>query len=187
MKSPQHWSMTILKQAWELATRAHDGQKYGGGAAGEMVEYLNHIGTVVFEVMNALNHEPEHDADLAVQCAVLHDVIEDSPVTYEEVLEKFGKKTADGVLALTKNESLPDKESKMRDSLQRIKAQPSAVWMVKMADRITNLYMPPHYWDTEKRRKYQAEAELIYQELHAASPFLAERLKNKIVSYSDFF
>lgn len=181
------WSMESLKLAWELATRAHDGQKYGGGAKGEMVEYLNHIGTVVFEIMNALNHEPGHNADLAVQCAVLHDVIEDSPVTYDDVLAQFGKATADGVSALTKDESLPDKSAQMKDSLRRIKEQPKEVWMTKMADRITNLYMPPHYWSTEKRKNYQAEGQLIHDELHAASPFLAARLQEKIDDYAQYF
>lgn len=179
--------MEQLKTAWELATRAHDGQKYGGGAAGEQVEYLNHIGTVVFEVMNALQQETQINADLALQCAVLHDVIEDSSVTYEEVEALLGKATAVGVLALTKNEALPTKREQMEDSLKRIKTQPKEVWMVKLADRITNLYMPPFYWDTAKKQNYQKEAALIYDELHTASPLLAARLQEKIDAYSQYF
>ena len=182
-----NWSMEALKKAWELSTRAHDGQKYGGGSAGEQVEYLNHIGTVIFEVMNALQHETDLNADLALQCAALHDVIEDSEVTYEEVEQLFGKRTADGVSALTKDESLPTKREQMEDSLRRIKLQPREVWMVKMADRITNLYMPPFYWNDDKRRKYQQEAMLIYEELKTGSDFLAQRLKTFIDDYERFF
>ena len=74
----------------------------------------------------------------------------------------------------------------MRDSLHRIKQQPREIWMVKMADRITNLYHPPFYWTNEKILAYRDEALVIYQELYTANPQLAERLQQKIAAYPQF-
>jgi (p)ppGpp synthase/HD superfamily hydrolase len=49
-----------------------------------------HVSFVSMEVMAALLHEPEQDGNLAVQCALLHDVIEDTGVSYEDVKDVFG-------------------------------------------------------------------------------------------------
>lgn len=46
---------------------------------------------------------------------------------------------AGGALALTKDENIADKTEKIADSLHRIKLQPRESWMVKLADRVTNL------------------------------------------------
>ncbi|MGB1207320.1 MAG: HD domain-containing protein [Chitinophagales bacterium] len=177
------WSIDELQKTWQLASRLHNGQKYGGQKKGEQIEYLNHIGSVVFEIMAAVNHEKNMNADLAIKCAILHDSIEDTPYSFEEVKKTFGKEVANGVMALTKNEKLDGKEKMMLDSLSRIKKQPKEVWAVKMADRICNLYAPPYYWNTEKKIKYREEAKLIHRELKAGNKYLADRLEAKINDY----
>jgi len=159
------WSIDELQKVWQLASRWHDGQKYGGQKEGVQIEYLNHIGSVTFEILNAINHEKGMNGDLAIKCAILHDTIEDTEQSFEEVKQLFGEEVANGVLALTKNEGLDGKEKRMMDSLSRIRKQPKEVWAVKMADRISNLQAPPYYWNNEKKMKYQKEAQLIHQEL----------------------
>lgn len=175
-----------LQDIWQLATTLHDGQKYGGPQQGQRIEYLNHIGSVVFEVLNAAAHTPDMDTELALTCALLHDSVEDTAFTPELLLERFGPRVTDGVLALTKNETLPNKHTQMMDSLARIKQQPKEVWAVKLADRICNLYAPPYYWNSEKKRNYQAEARLIYEELKDGNAYLAKRLAKKITDYEAF-
>ncbi len=39
------WSIDKLQDAWKLASKLHDGQKYGGPNEGDQVEYINHIGS----------------------------------------------------------------------------------------------------------------------------------------------
>jgi len=51
------WSIDELQKVRQLASRLHNGQKYGGQKEGEKLEYLNHIGSVTFEILNAVNHE----------------------------------------------------------------------------------------------------------------------------------
>ena len=181
-----HWSPETYRKAWRFATLAHQGQTYGSSEPGQKVDYINHIGSVAMEVIHAIGHDPAYDADLAIQCALLHDTLEDTTTTYEQLLDHFGQQVADGVQALTKNKSLPTKAAQMEDSLQRIRKQPYEVWMVKMADRITNLYHPPHYWNVQKIKDYREEARQIHHSLRKAHAGLAGRLKEKIEVYQRF-
>lgn len=180
------WSIDELQEAWQLASRLHDGQKYGGQNDGEQIEYLNHIGSVTFEVLNAISQNKEMNASLAIKCAILHDTIEDTEQSYQDVKKLFGEEVADGVMALTKNEKLDGKEKMMLDSLSRIKQQPKEVWAVKMADRICNLSAPPYYWTNDKIIKYRKEAQLIYNELKDGNQYLAQRLQRKIKDYLNY-
>jgi (p)ppGpp synthase/HD superfamily hydrolase len=164
----------------------HDGQKYGGVNDGEQIEYINHIGSVVFEILNAIHCSEMTHPDLALKCAILHDTIEDTPFTYNRVKELFGQDVADGVLALSKNDNIADPAEKMLDSLKRIKEQPTTIWAVKLADRITNLYAPPFYWKDDKKRKYIEESRVILQELKEGNKYLADRLDLKIREYHRF-
>ncbi len=74
----------------------------------------------------------------------------------------------------------------MSDSLRRILEQPPKIWMVKLADRITNLQPQPLHWTQDKIIRYREEAIVIYEALKDASPFLASRLAGKIESYKTF-
>lgn len=172
------WSQASYIKAYRFAAEAHKGQLF----AGTDLPYLMHISFVSMEILACLAVEKKQDGDLAIQCALLHDVIEDTDVTYSEVKTTFGSNVAQGVLALTKNESLP-KEQRMRDSLERIIQQPHEVWIVKLADRITNLAPPPHYWEKDKIARYKEEAIEIHQMLHEASDYLSQRLLSKINEY----
>jgi (p)ppGpp synthase/HD superfamily hydrolase len=97
---------------------------------------------------------------------------------------RFGSNVADAVAALSKDEKIgaeskdkwQQKVLQMADSLKRIKAQPKEVWMVKLADRITNLQPPPHYWTVDKVQRYKQESIKIYETLKDGSPFFADRL-----------
>ena len=120
---------------------------------------------MTFEILNAILHEKEMIADLAIICAILHDTIEDTEQSFEGIKELFGEYIANGVLALTKDETLESKEVMMMDSLRRIKQQLKEIWAVKMADRICNLSAPPFYWTNDRKIKYQEEAKMIHQEL----------------------
>ncbi|WP_129632787.1 HD domain-containing protein [Candidatus Oscillochloris fontis] len=172
------WSQETYLRTYHFAARAHQGQIYPG----TQIAYIMHLSFVSMEVIAALHAEPHHTGDLAVQCALLHDVIEDTPLGYAEIAATFGPAVADGVLALTKDATLPAAEQ-MADSLRRILMQPRAVWLVKLADRISNLQTPPAHWTPEKVLRYRDEAETISTALAAASPFLAQRLRAKIDGY----
>ena len=177
----KNWSQEHYLKAWNFASAIHNSQKLPGSE----LPYINHIGLVAMEAAAAIAAGNSiQNPDLLVQCALLHDAIEDTETTYEDIKNKFGEAVADGVLALTKNEKLPSKLEQMQDSLQRINQQPAEVWMVKLCDRITNLQPPPHYWTKEKIARYRNEASLILEQLGEANEFLAKRLAQKIKDYA---
>jgi (p)ppGpp synthase/HD superfamily hydrolase len=179
--SARTWSQESYTKAYRFAAQAHNGQL----VPGTDLPYIMHISFVSMEVIACLERERNHDGDLAIQCALLHDVIEDAPITYQDVEREFGKRVAQGVLALTKNETIA-KEHRMRDSLMRIKRQPDEVWIVKLADRICNLAPPPLYWDKVKIEWYRKEAIEILDALHEASEYLSKRLAMKIEEYKRY-
>jgi (p)ppGpp synthase/HD superfamily hydrolase len=139
-------------EALHFAARAHGEQKTLGG-----LPYVVHLSCVAMELTCALRAEPGRDEPLALMCALLHDVVEDTPTRLEQ--------------------------KQMPDSLDRILQQPPEVAMVKLADRITNTASPPLQWTAERVATYRTEAQEIHDALGAASPFLAERLRARIARY----
>jgi guanosine-3',5'-bis(diphosphate) 3'-pyrophosphohydrolase len=173
-----NWTQDDYIQAYRFAADRHNNQKYPGTD----LPYIMHLSFVCMEVIAALRVSEVAEETIAVQCALLHDVIKDTPTTYDEVKQVFGQAVADGVMALTKSPTI-EKSQKMVDSLQRLQPQPAAVQLVKLADRITNLQAPPHYWSREKIVAYREEAIVIHQALKAANEYLADRLQQQIVDY----
>ena len=169
-----------ITKAWFFASHVHNGQLYPG----EKLPYLTHLGNVMMEIMGVSS--TLRDAELAIICAILHDTIEDAGVTYEELEKEFGSPVANGVMALTKNMTLPTKQEQMLDSLERIKQQPKELWAVKVADRISNLGKPPEYWTKEKVQAYHNEAKTILEYLGEGHELLSARLQKKIDDYSRY-
>lgn len=169
--------------ALRFAATKHEGQRMAGSG----LPYLVHVVSVAGEVLGVLDREPWLDPDLAVGCALLHDTLEDTATTYDELVATFGVAIADGVRALSKLDDAIPKADRMADSLGRIRLQPREVWVVKLADRITNLAPPPAGWSSEKRRAYREEAIEIADALAGASAALEARIRERIASYSAYF
>lgn len=179
---PSQWSQEKYVASLKYAGAAHLGQKVPGSD----LPYVVHVAMVAMEVIAALQAEDGLEGDLAVQCALLHDVIEDAGKCYEDLEKVFGKRVANGVLALTKSNLIKSKIEKMADSLARVKEQPREIGMLKLADRIVNLQPPPAHWSAEKRSKYLEEAIQIHEAAKSSSSFLADRLLKKISEYQAY-
>ena len=171
----------VYQQAIDFAARAHGSQR----VPGKSYSYIVHLSNVTMEVLLAHQAVPLERPVYALQCALLHDVLEDTSVTEQELEAGFGEEVMLGVLALTKDTSLPKKEQ-LVDSVLRIKRQSIEVGIVKLADRITNLQEPPPHWPGAKRTFYLEQAQLIARELGHCHPFLKDRLEAKIRDYRRF-
>ena len=149
---------------------------------GTNLPYVVHLSNVAMEILIASQKTENFDSEFAIQVALLHDILEDTETTFEEIGNEFGIKIAQAVLALTKNSKI-QKEERMDDSLNRIKELPKEVWAVKLADRITNLQPPPEHWSFEKITEYQKQAVLIYNSLKGGNEYLEDRLWEKTLDY----
>lgn len=175
------WSEDLYLKAIDFAANAHKDQKMQG----KNYTYVVHVASVCMEVIACLFNTKVNNPDLAIQCALLHDTLEDTKITYQDIELNFGKKVAEGVLALTKNEKL-EKSMQLTDSIDRIKKARLEIGIVKLADRIVNLQEPPPHWTKEKINRYFNEAKFIHKSLSHCSEFLAKRLLEKITNYEKY-
>ncbi|MFK7961836.1 MAG: HD domain-containing protein [Phycisphaerales bacterium] len=181
-RGPARWDADLVLAAAEFAAAAHAGQTMKR----HNFPYLLHVTSVAFETAGAIAADPSLDGTLAMACAMLHDVVEDTDRSADDIATTFSPAIAAGVQALTKRSDVPKPEA-MRDSLDRLLQQPASVQAVKLADRIVNLQSPPPTWSTERCMAYAAEGELIGRTLGAACPFLADRLHATRVAYLERF
>ena len=171
---------TIYQKTIAFAAQKHGSQKMPDG-----LPYIVHLSNVAMEVFIAHKKEPNFNIELAIQLALLHDVLEDTLLSFKELEDVFDGVVATGVLALTKNTSL-DKNDQMQDSLTRIAEQDKEVAIVKLCDRITNLQKPPVKWDKEKIKKYHLQAASIALALEGKNAYLDKRILGKIKDYAAF-
>lgn len=177
------FSQDVYLKALNYASKAHGEQKTPKG-----FPYLNHLSSVTMEVIHACvkSSLDENKSNLAISCALLHDIIEDTDVTYDDLYTDFSPEIANGVEALTKDKSLDSKQEQMRDSIEKLMNQPYEVQMVKLADRVTNLSTPPKHWNNEKKKKYLKEAKFILSCLKNSNIYLSQRLEEKIEDYKKY-
>ena len=169
----------VYQRAMKFAGEKHAHQQVPGTEA----NYLLHLSNVAMEVLLAHAAKNDFDLNFAIPVAILHDTLEDTATSVQELKSEFGERVAEAVQALTKDSRLPSKPERMRDSLHRINQLEPEVGLVKLADRITNLQTPPKHWSREKAEGYLEEAKLIVQSLTGKNEYLHCRLKKKIVVY----
>jgi len=174
---------SIYQEAIKFATAKHVAQNQT--IPGTDFPYVVHLSNVAMEILIASQHSPDFRSGFAIRLALLHDTLEDTSTTFEEIATAFGLEVAEGVLALTKDDQLP-KAEKMRDSLRRIKVLQKEVWAVKLADRITNLQIPPSHWNTAKKTEYRNEAMQLLEALKGGNSYLEQRLRTKIAAYEKY-
>ena len=137
------------KKALEFAKEKHEGQVRDEGTP-----YYEHIkGT-----MEILINEANTREDEVLTVAALHDILEDTDCSYEELKTKFGKRVADCVQLLTwdwKNgQSFEDYAKGIFESKDFKYAR-----KVKLADRLHNLRSLPKTQDDEKIQRKIEETE----------------------------
>lgn len=174
---------TIYQNTIKFAAEKHANQNQL--IPGTDLPYVVHLSNVAMEILIASQKTKEFNIKFAVQVALLHDILEDTETTFDELVKEFDEEIAQAVLALTKNAEIP-KEERMNDSLERIKKLPKEVWAVKLADRITNLQIPPKTWNLEKIKEYQKQASHILHELSGCNEYLEKRLSERIIKYSKY-
>jgi guanosine-3',5'-bis(diphosphate) 3'-pyrophosphohydrolase len=86
---------------------------------GTELPYVVHLSNVAMEILVAGSQTEKFDLGFAMQVALLHDTLEDTATTFEELVFRFGSAIAEAVAAFSKNGGLPNAQQ-MVDSLARI-------------------------------------------------------------------
>jgi guanosine-3',5'-bis(diphosphate) 3'-pyrophosphohydrolase len=142
--------------------------------------YINHPIKVAFTLMNK---GKEFDTNLLV-AAVLHDTIEDTETTAEEIEAMFGSSVLKIVLEVTDDKLLP-KEERKRLQITHAATKSLAAKKLKLADKICNVYdiihSPPEKWTVERRLAYLFWAEQVLEGLKGANEYLEKELQDLIL------
>lgn len=149
----------FVADAYEYAKVMHEGQFRSSGEP-----YYTHP-VEVASILAEMKLDPE-----TIVTAILHDTIEDTPATYEDVQKKFGKNVADlvnGVSKLTRIES-QTVEGKQGENFRKLvlaMSEDIRVLLVKLADRLHNMRTIEGISNPEKRQRIALETLEIYAPL----------------------
>lgn len=134
----------IEKKAKQFAYEAHKGMK----RKGKDTPFIYHL-----KLVN-LYLESLTDDEEILAAGWLHDVIEDTPVTLEELKKEFNRTVCRYVELETEDKSLPWKDRKLKQ-INELKENNSKVILIAFADKMANL--------TEMDNDYQLEKEKLWE------------------------
>ena len=139
-----------LLKAADFAANKHKRQKRKG-INGE--PYINHPLEVAHILASVGKVE---DADILI-AAILHDTVEDTDTTKEEITELFGENVAEMVMEVTDDKSLSKAERKQLQ-IEHAPHLSNGAKQIKLADKMNNIgditNNPPENWSDERRFEY---------------------------------
>jgi guanosine-3',5'-bis(diphosphate) 3'-pyrophosphohydrolase len=137
----------------------------------EASPYINHP----IALANVLANEADITDEAVLVAAVLHDTIEDTDTSHDELSRIFGQEVARIVAEVSDDKSLPKAERKRLQIEHAAKISESAK-LVKLADKICNLRdivaMPPADWTADRKRTYFAWAKQVVDQIRGVHPAL---------------
>jgi (p)ppGpp synthase/HD superfamily hydrolase len=160
-------------RAYEVAHEAHTGQTRDEGTP-----YIVHPIRVAVSLVDELNlYSPK-----LICSALLHDVIEDSAITREDISQMFGEQIAEVVWLLTKLE-----EVSLTQYLASIEAAAhTGAPIVKLCDRLDNLRYLAHTPRVEKKYRYIRTTETYYLPMAArTNTYIYEELRRALEDARD--
>lgn len=161
----------LLIKAADFAAHKHRRQRRKDAEASP---YINHP----LALARVLKLEAGVGDVQVLVAAILHDTVEDTETTVEELAEVFGSAIASIVAEVTDDKRLPKPERK-RLQVERAPTSSPQAKLVKLADKICNLRdvldAPPAHWPLERRRGYFEWAKAVIDGLRGTHPVL-ERL-----------
>ncbi|MHB2023644.1 MAG: RelA/SpoT family protein, partial [Mycobacteriales bacterium] len=153
---PQKADPRVVQRAYDLAERAHSGQMRRSGDA-----YITHplaVASIVAELGMPIE---------TVVAALLHDTVEDTPVTLDEIRRNFGEMVADLVDGVTKLDKVKYGDVAEAETIRKMvvaMARDPKVLVLKLADRLHNLRTIAHL-PADKQQRMARQTLEIYAPL----------------------
>ncbi len=176
-------NLAKLLQAASFSAQKHRLQKRKGA---DSDPYINHP----LEVANLLaNIGKVEDFDIII-AAILHDTVEDTETTKEEITELFGERVCGMVLEVTDDKSLPKAERKLKQ-IEHAPHLTDGAKQIKLCDKISNITdvmnNPPHDWDDKRRLEYIEWGEKVVAGLRGANKNLENYFDELVIKAKDKF
>src|SRR5580700_6186025 len=156
-----HEDISLIRKAWEFCVSHHEGQTRASGEP-----YIVHP----LEVAEVLA-EMKLDAT-AIAAALLHDAVEDTPATSQEISEQFGEQVAHIVEGVTKIDKIQfaNREDRQAENVRKMllaMVSDVRVVLIKMADRLHNMrtlqHLPPDRQESIARETLDIYAPLAHR------------------------
>jgi guanosine-3',5'-bis(diphosphate) 3'-pyrophosphohydrolase len=166
--------MGLVFKALQFAAQKHRDQRRKGP---EAEPYINHP----IALVHVLWHEAGvHDAVVLV-AALLHDTIEDTDTTAEELEREFGAEICQVVCEVTDDKSLPKQERK-QGQIDHAHGLSDRAKLVKLADKICNLRdlaaSTPPDWSLQRQQEYFTWAKQVVDQMRGIHPRLEDLFDN---------
>ena len=164
-------SHTLILKAVHFSAQKHSTQRRKDENASP---YINHPISVALAIAQIGGvDDPE-----ILAAALLHDTLEDTETTPEELEDEFGKKVCEYVLDVTDDKTLPKDERKRRQ-IEHAKKISNGAALIKLGDKISNvtdvINNPPEDWDNNRRKEYLDWAEKVIENC----PKVNDKMENK--------
>lgn len=161
-------SIRRILSAARFAAEKHAQQKRKGENA---EPYFNHL-LEVAELIAVSSRDLDVELMMA---AFLHDTVEDTGITLQELEQRFGKDVAALVAEVTDDKSLP-KETRKQLQVQHTPGKSPRAQTLKLADKISNLRAiigsPPMGWSLERKQQYFEWARQVVSGIASPNEFL---------------
>lgn len=174
-------SIHSILTAIDFAARKHKHQRRKGR---DEEPYINHP-IEVARLIRAVGGVDDIDILVA---AVLHDTVEDTDTTEEELTKIFGARAASFVMEVTDDKTL-DKAERKRHQVEHAPHLSPEAKIIKLADKISNIEdiiaNPPEGWDTARKLEYVQWGRDVIAGLTGANPPLEsmfEELTDRTIS-----
>lgn len=167
---------SIFLSALSFAVEKH---RYQRRKDRRLSPYVNHL----VDVANILwNIGKVYDEDILI-AAILHDTIEDTNTSPQEIEERFGNQVLSYVLEVSDDKGKP-KELRKRIQVLTAASKSEGAKQISLADKLANLQdiieRPPANWPAERRRAYASWAREVCQGLRGTNATLELHLDEKI-------
>ena len=149
--------LSIFLKAASFAAEKHRDQRRKNVDASPYINHCLKVAHILAEVAAV--------SDINLLCAaVLHDTVEDTETTFEEIEQTFGRQVRDFVAEVTDDKSLPKSERKSLQ-VENASKKSSPAKMLKIADKICNVddmdLSSPKGWELERKQAYCEWAEQV--------------------------
>ena len=168
MKNAPDKGLPLLLKALSFAAHKHRDQRRKDAEASPYINHPIALAEVLADEGGVTDIE-------VLAAALLHDTIEDTDTSVDELLAQFGKRITDMVIEVTDDKKLP-KADRKRLQIEHAARLTRGAKLVKLADKICNLRdvadRPPAKWDLQRRQEYFEWARRVIDGLRGVHPGL---------------